>query len=258
MQMLKKTARWLIPLLFWIAVWELAAWRIGNVLLFPNPRTVLGALWDLLQTEQFYKYTLRSFWNVFSGILIATLTGTALAALTHRISFLRELTLPLMTVIKATPVASFIVLMLIWIGSARVPSIITFLIVLPVVWTNLDEGLQKQDKQLIQVARIYGFSWAQKLRLLTLPTVKPYLISALRTSLGLAWKAGIAAEIIAMPRGTIGTMIGDARGSLETEDMFAWTLTVILLSLLLELGIVRLLNRWERKRKVTKKEETPC
>ena len=161
-----------------------------------------------------------------------------------------------MTVIKATPVASFIVLLLIWIGSPKVPSVITFLIVLPVIWTNLDEGLQRQDEKLLQVAQIYGFSTFKKLKLLTVPSIKPYFISACRTSLGLAWKAGIAAEIIAMPRGSIGTSIGKAKQYLNTEEMFAWTLTVIVLSLLLELLAVKLLNRWEQKK--IKQEDTIC
>ena len=248
MQRAKKILRVLLPILFWFGIWELASWRIGKALLFPPPRAVFHALWEMLKTESFYKITGRSIWNVLSGIISATAVGVLLAMITHRVSILRELTLPLMTVIKATPVASFIVLLLIWIGSAKVPSIITFLIVLPVVWTNLDEGLERQDKKLLQVAKVYGFSRLKTLRLLTIPTIKPYFISACRTSLGLAWKAGIAAEIIANPRGTIGTKLGAAKQYLNTEEMFAWTLTVIALSLLLEYGAMALLKRWENKR----------
>lgn len=247
MQRAKKIIGVLLPVLFWFGVWEFASWRIGKALLFPPPRAVFQALWEMLKTEGFYKATARSIWNVLSGIFTATAMGVVLAFITHRISLLRQLTLPLMTVIKATPVASFIVLLLIWIGSAKVPSVITFLIVLPVVWTNLDEGLERQDEKLLQVTKIYGFSAMKTLRLLTIPTIKPYFISACRTSLGLAWKAGIAAEIIANPRGTIGTKIGAAKQYLNTEEMFAWTLTVIILSLALEFGAMALLNRWEQK-----------
>ena len=259
MQASKAVIRKLFPILFWIAVWGFAAWRVGNTLLFPDPLAVLRALWQLLQTEGFYRATWLSLWNVLSGILFAMLLGIFLAVFTHRIPFLHELTLPIMTVIKATPVASFIVLLLIWIGSSKVPTLITFLIVLPVVWTNLDEGLRQQDKQLAEVAWIYRFSRLQKLRLLTVPTAMPYFLSACRTSLGLAWKAGIAAEIIAMPPDTIGTMIGQARQYLNTEEMFAWTLTVIVLSLVLEFCTVALLNRLERKKRDSvRKEQSSC
>lgn len=256
MQTFNKIVRRFIPLFFWVAVWEIAAWRVGNILLFPNPRAVVQALWELLKTRAFYTSTWHSLWNVLSGILSATILGACLAVATHRVKIIHDLTLPFMTVVKATPVASFIVLFLIWIGSAKVPSVISFLIVLPVVWTNLDEGLARQDKNLLQVTQIYKFSWTKKLKLLTVPSIKPYFISAIRTSLGLAWKAGIAAEIIAMPRGTIGTMMGKAKQYLNTEEMFAWTLTVILLSLVLELGVVALLNRWEGDD--TRKETSLC
>ncbi len=246
MKRLNKALRILLVLLFWVLVWELAAWRIGNQLLFPSPRIVLITLWGLMKTSVFWLVTARSLWNVLSGILCALLAGVLLAFLTHRVTLLRDLIVPLMTVVKATPVASFIVLLLIWIGSSKVPGIITFLIVLPVIWTNLDEGLRRQDPRLLQVAQVYRMSWHRRLGRLTLPSVSPYFLSACRTALGLAWKAGIAAEIIAMPRNSIGTMIGSAKQYLNTEEMFAWTLTVILLSLLFEwgfAGLFRLLAR---------------
>jgi NitT/TauT family transport system permease protein len=154
-----------------------------------------------------------------------------------------------MTVIKATPVASFIILALIWMGAANVPTFITVLIVLPIVWTNLDEGLGKIDPLLIEVTKLYKMPFIKRIKFLFLPSVKPYFVSACRTSLGLAWKAGIAAEIIARPRNSIGTMIGDAKQYIMTEDMFAWTLTVIILSLVIEFLFATLLNKLGGKRR---------
>ncbi len=234
-----------IPLVaaFWIGVWSLASYSVGLPLLFPSPTAVLRCLIALLQTKEFYLTTINSLWNIVSGILIAIIFGILLSTLTYRVKILRELLLPLMTVIKATPVASFIVLALIWIGAAKVPSFITVLIVLPIVWTNLDEGLKKLDPHLVEVTRVYHMPPFRRLTLLIIPSVKPYFLSACRTSIGLAWKAGIAAEIIARPRNSIGTMIGDAKQYLETDAMFAWTLTVILFSLLIESLVTLLLRR---------------
>ncbi len=250
-----KTLRFAGVLLFWLLVWEFVAWRVNNTLLFPNPRIVLITLFELMKTPLFYKITGRSLFNVLAGVLCALAAGVILAVLTHRVKWIRTLLFPFMAVIKATPVASFIVLMLIFIGAAKVPTLITFLIVLPVVWTNLDEGLERQSKQLLELATVYRFPAWRRLRLLTIPSVTPYFVSACRTSIGLAWKAGIAAEIIAMPRNSIGTMIGDAKAYLKTEEMFAWTFVVILLSLLIEFGFVKLIGMLD---KTAKKEETPC
>ncbi len=247
MKRLKKIARIAIVVFFWIAVWGIAAHFVGKPLLFPSPVSVFSTLLSLLQTKSFYVATLTSLWNVTVGIVSAVVLGCLLAVATHKLSMLRSLLLPLMSVIKATPVASFIILALIWLGSSRVPAFITFLIVLPVVWTNLDVGMQKIDPQLREVVLVYRMPFLKRVRVLLLPSVKPYFISACRTSMGLAWKAGIAAEIIAMPRNTIGTMIGEAKLYILTPEMFAWTITVILLSLLIEFCFSRLFEAEKRK-----------
>ena len=247
MKILRRILRILLIAAFWIGVWAFASWRVGKPLLLPSPAAVAARLWELMQTAEFYRTALKSLWNIVTGILIAVLGGSLLAVLTSRIKLLREVLLPIMTVIKATPVASFIILALIWIGAARVPTFITVLIVLPVVWTNLDEGFARIDPLLSEVARVYQMPFFKRLRILILPSLKPYFLAACRTSLGLAWKAGIAAEIIAMPRAHIGTMIGEGKLYLMTEDMFAWTLTVILLSLVIEFSFAAIWKRLDRK-----------
>lgn len=234
MKILKQIAKYALIALFWIGVWVLITLALDQPLLFPYPHTVLGRLWQLMLTKDFYEITALSLWNVLRGILIAVGLGSALSALTARFSPIRELLLPAMTVIKATPVASVIILLWLFIGSAKLPTVITVLIVLPVVWTNLDEGWARIDPQLKEMARVYQIPWHRRLIHLTLPSLKTYFVSACRTSIGLAWKAGIAAEIIVRPLGSIGLMIGDAKYYLMAEDMFAWTLVVILLSLVIE------------------------
>ena len=222
---------------FWIAVWAFAAHQFGKPLLFPSPISVIKTLWELLQTKAFYMATASSLGNIFGGMLTAILSACVLAVVTSKVRLIRDLIHPVMAVVKATPVASFIILMLLFWGPAKVPSIITFLIVLPIVWTNLDQGIESIDKQLTEVAKIYRFSLAKRLRVLIFPSVKPYFLSACKTAIGLAWKAGVAAEIIAMPPNTIGTMIGEAKLYIMSAEMFAWTLTVVLLSLVIEFGV---------------------
>lgn len=247
MKIFKRICRSLLIAALWLGIWAFAAWRVGKPLLLPSPLAVAVRLFEMMQTADFYRVTANSLWNILSGILIAVLGGSILAIITSRISLLREAILPVMTVIKATPVASFIILALIWIGAAKVPTFITILMVLPVVWTNLDEGFTRIDPQLVEVAKVYQMPLLRRLKVLILPSVKPYFVSACRTSLGLAWKAGIAAEIIAMPRDHIGTMIGEGKLYLMTTDMFAWTVTVILLSLIIEYIFTALLRKLDSK-----------
>lgn len=237
MKTLKKIGRTLLVAAFWLGVWALAAHKFGKPLLFPSPLSVLKTLGELLQTKQFYIATGTSLANILLGTLSAILCACVLVVITSKIRFVRELIYPVMAVVKATPVASFIILMLLFLGPVKVPTFITFLIVLPIVWTNLDEGIENIDVQLTEVAKMYRFSLAKRLRVLILPSVKPYFLSACKTAIGLAWKAGVAAEIIAMPPDTIGTMIGEAKLYIMSAEMFAWTLTVVLLSLVIEFGV---------------------
>ena len=248
MKILKKIGRALIVAAFWIAVWAFAAYRFGKPLLFPSPASVLKTLGELLQTKEFYAVTANSLGNILFGTVSAILCACILAVVTYKIRFVRELIHPVMAVVKATPVASFIILMLLFLGPAKVPAFITFLIVLPIVWTNLDQGIASIDPQLLEVAKMYRFSLTKRVRLLILPSVKPYFLSACKTSIGLAWKAGVAAEIIAMPKDTIGTMIGEAKLYIMSAEMFAWTLTVVLLSLAIEFGVTYLFKKLDGKK----------
>ena len=247
MKRIPKICRILLIAAFWFFLWWGGSAIYGKPLLFPSPIDVFKKLIELAGTTDFYIIVANSILNVLLGLIVAIICGIFLAVLTSNVSFLRALLHPVMTVVKSTPVASFIILAYVLIGATKVPAFITFLIVVPIVWTNLDMGWRKIDPQLYEVTRVYRFSTSKRFRLLIIPSLSPYLISACRTSLGLAWKAGIAAEIITMPRNTIGVMIGNAKQYLETTEVFAWTLTVILLSLLIEFGFNALLKKLSNK-----------
>ena len=243
----KKILRAVLIAAFWLGVWTLAALAVGLPLLFPTPPAVLKRLLELLGEGEFYRITALSFGRVLLGILAAIALGVALSFATARFSIVRDALHPVMTVIKSTPVASFVVLAVLWMGAERVTAFITLLVVLPVIWTNLDQGFSEIDPQLDEVTRVYRMSSLRRLRVLILPTLRPYFVSACRTSFGLAFKAGIAAEIIVLPKYAIGTKIFEAKTYIEAEDMFAWTLVVVLVTLLVELAFTRLLQKTERK-----------
>lgn len=233
-KILKSLGGTLLVLAFWLAVWWLGAIRMGRKLLLPSPLTVLERLWELSVTADFWAIVLGSILRVILGILLALIFGVLLALLTSSIPFLRRLFTPLLAAIKATPVASFVILALLWLGSSALPIFISMLIVLPIVWSAVSDGIRAFDKHLVEVCRIFRFSKGKRLRLLYLPTVAPYFLSACKTSIGMAWKAGVAAEILAVSPTSIGKQLYEAKIYLETPDLFAWTIVVILLSLLIE------------------------
>jgi NitT/TauT family transport system permease protein len=230
-------------LLFWVAVWWLIAVHVGIPLLLPTPLSVAKRLIALIATAKFWETTVLSLARILLGLLLSVLLGIVLAILTAKLTAARILLRPLMTAIRATPVAAFIILIWLWIGKDEVPTIITVLIALPVIYKNVETGILGIPESLLEMAKTFRIPRWKRLLKLDIPAVLPSFHAALQTAIGLGWKAGVAAEIIVRPTLAIGRAISDANYNLETEDLFAWTLTVILLSLLIETLSSLLLSR---------------
>lgn len=240
---MKKILKALGVLAFWLAVWALLASAVEQPLLLPGPLLVLRRLLVLLGTPQFWRTVAATLVRILCGIIAGTLLGTLLAVLTCRSRLAHALLRPLLTVIKSTPVASFIVLVIIWVGRDVLPSVIVVLMVLPVVWANVAAGIAGTDRQLLELAQVFRFSAGRRLRRIYLPSVLPHFLAALRSALGLAWKAGVAAEVLTVPGVSIGKMLIEAKLYLEIPDLFAWTLVVILCSLAIEKLLVAAVGR---------------
>ena len=242
---MKKYARALLIGAFWIGGWWLAARIVGLPLLLPGPWDTLLALIRLAQSPVFWQSTGVTLLRVAAGYAAAVACGILLAALCHRVRWIDALLSPVRSVIRATPVTSFIILVLLWMARGRVPVFISFLMVLPIVWTSVQEGLRAVDGQLLEMAGMYRLSGWARFRYIIVPSVRPALISACVTGLGFAWKSGIAAEVIAQPAFSVGKYLNDSKVYMETADLFAWTLTVIVLSMLLEGALKALMRRWK-------------
>ncbi len=227
-------AKRILALAFWLGVWALLAMAVDRELLLPGPAVVARRLVALAGKASFWRTTAVSLLRIVCGAVLGVAAGTLLAAGTDRYSLLDALFAPLLTVIRATPVASFILLVLIWVGRDILPCVIVFLMVLPVVWANVSAGLRSADERLLEVARVYGFSRWKRTKLIYVPSVAPYFLSACRACLGLAWKSGVAAEVLTVPARSIGRELYEAKLYLDTADLFAWTAVVVLCSLLIE------------------------
>ena len=244
---LRKTLRTLAVVLFWLLVWQLAAALAGQELLLPSPLRVARELIRLAGGAEFWLTVAQSIRRVLTGIVSAVLLGILLALLTHKSAVLRALLSPVMTLVKSTPVASFIILALVWLGRDVVPPVIAALMVLPVVWANVSQGLDGIDPQLLELAQVCRLPRGRVFRRITLPSVLPHLRAALCSALGLGWKAGVAAEILTVPARSIGKRIYEAKIYLETTELFAWTAAVVLLSLVIERLLLRLVGRIGKK-----------
>ncbi|MCL2368205.1 MAG: ABC transporter permease subunit [Oscillospiraceae bacterium] len=243
----KKVLRVALVAAFWLIIWQIAAWLVGMDLLLPGPLTVGRALWDLLGTADFRAATGFSLLGVLIGFLAGVALGTLLAFLTWASDLADALLSPILRIVRTAPVASFIILVLLWFASRTVPMVIAGLMVVPILWSSTKTAMEETDKALLEMARAYRFTRLHTFRHIYLPQIIPQWTAAATTALGFAWKSGIAAEVIARPSPAMGTNLYQARSFLNTPELFAWTALIILLSFILERFFLRLMARLARR-----------
>ena len=231
-----------VATVFWVAVWFIIAKIVDLDLILPSPLSVLKSLWQLIKTVDFWQSTSISFSRVIIGVIISLVLGCLLAYLIWRSKILSTLLTPALSIIKATPVASFIVIAWIWFDTSLLPIFISSLIVIPIITANVMQGISSVDKELIDVASVYKLPLGKRLFKLYIPSIAPYFIAACKASLGMAWKASVAAEMIVLSKSSIGKAIYESKIALEASSVFAWTVVIIILSIVIEKGLLALLN----------------
>lgn len=217
-----------------LLLWQGAATLLKQPLLLASPYQVGVRLLALVRTQDFWLRILQSAGRISSGLMLGIGIGVLFAALAARSSALQTLFEPYFSVLKSIPVASFIILALMWLRARQLSTLISMMVVLPLIYFNALQGFLAPDKRLLEMARVFHFSYVDSLRLIRLPALLPFLRGALQSAVGMAWKSGIAAEVIGLPDGTIGEKLYDAKIYLSTADLFAWTAVLILLSAIFE------------------------
>ena len=229
--------------LIYLAIWEAVSLLVGKELLLPSPLSTLSRLAVLLTQGETWFYAGLTLLRIMTGYAFGVLLGVLLAVLTARSAFAEALLSPLRAIVKASPVTSFILLALLWLSSDMVPLVISVLMVVPMVWTATAEAILQTDPRLVEMGRLFGLTRWQIVKKVFVPSVLPQFLAACTTSLGFAWKSGVAAEIIALPKQSIGYMLYQSKLRIETPDLFAWTLLIVALSMLLEWLLVRGMRR---------------
>ena len=233
---------------FWLCVWQAASMWIGQCLLLASPLEVCRALLALLPTAAFWQRALFSAARIISGFLLALAAGCLCAVLAAAFRWAEALLRPLMLAIRAVPVASFIILALLWLrGTGGLSVFISFLMVLPVVYENVLAGIRAADGSLLEMASVFRVPLWRRVRALYAPAVLPYFRSACAVGLGLCWKSGVAAEVIGISGGSIGEALYNAKLLFATDELLAWTVVIVLLSLAFERLFLRLLSVAEKR-----------
>ncbi len=250
----KRTVAWIkgaAAVLFWILIWQLIVVVLdkksgnfmGGNLLVASPFDTVKELFVLIRTAEFWKTVGNSFLKIAMGFFLALFAGVFCAVLASSCGVVRALLNPVLRLIKAVPVASFIILALFWLSSSKNLSVlISFLMVLPVIYTNVLQGIESTEKELLEMASVFRISVGKRIRYIYIPAVMPYFVSACSVGLGFCFKSGIAAEIIGLPANSIGERLYEAKLYLLTEELFAWTAVIVLVSVVFEKAVMFLVK----------------
>lgn len=232
---------WIV--LFWLILWEAADRIIDNRIILSGPVHIVQALVRHMTETDFWVICAASFLRITAGFLLSFLAGFFLAVFSHRFRLLQDFISPIMMTLKVVPMISFVIMLLIWVGNQALTVYLSFLIVLPLIYTSTLSGLNAVDQNLLEISREYGFSRWYRFLYVYRPAFMPFVLSSCKVSLGMSWKSGIMAEVIGTPRPSIGREMYAAKTYLQTADLFAWTIVVIILSLLFEKAFLWLMKK---------------
>lgn len=249
MQSKKIFTKILLPIavaLFWLLLWQLLALWVNDSFFLPSPIDTFAELVKLLSKERFYQVVFFTLLRVLAGLTLGIASGCFLAVICRKIPIVTRFITPVITVIKAMPVATFIVLLQFTMASNSLTVFIGLLMVIPIVYQNVTDGLNSIPKELSEVCDVFELSAVKRFKALTLPTLLQYLAPAIITSIGLAFKAQVAAEIIIYAKDSIGQFMFDAKYNLNTPELFAWALVVVIFSILLEFVTKKALRRFTK------------
>lgn len=239
----KKITYAIISVIFWILIWYILSCKVDSKIFLPSPESTLKALINLSGEANFWQTILSTFCRIVQGFLYAVVFGVICAISAYFVQFIDIILSPFMKMIKAVPVVSFIILALLWVDSERLPVLISFGMVLPVIYINVLQGFRSVNKNMLEMSMVFSMGRGMKLRFIYLPCVLPSFISACKIGLGFCFKAGIAAEVIGLPVRSIGSELYKSKLYLMTDELFAWTVVIVLLSAFFEGICIYILNR---------------
>lgn len=245
----KKTIKVILIATFWILIWEAASRLVSRnnellLLILPSPLTVFKRWTDIAFTAVFIKAELLTLVRIFLGFLIGCIFGFFIGVLTHISNLFYSLLSPILKIIRAIPVVAIIILMYLFFKSSTLPILIVCLMVLPLIWQTVHDSLKNTDKSLLEMSKVFNLSNTKTLLSVKIPNITNNLITACVNALGLAWKSGVAAEVICLPNISLGTMLWQGKGSVNFDEVYAVTLTVVVLSIIIEILLKYICNKY--------------
>ncbi len=239
-----------VPVLLIVGIWQTASIYVASPLILPSPYAVLASFQELSTSLLFWKHIAFTVGRTFASFGISLAVSLVLGCVSGILPAADAVLKLPMSIIKATPVVSFILLALFWFNSSQVPIFVSVLMTLPVLTASVALGIRKTDAKLLEMAHSYGMSNVQIIKHVYFPSIIPSFASGSLAAFGLSWKVVVAAEVISLPRYASGSALQTAKVHLETSDVFSISICVIIISFLCELIIGMLVSKALKKGKM--------
>ncbi len=223
-----------LSIIFWIIIWQIASKRINENMILASPLKVFNEILNSLFEKSFWERVIFSYFRIMTGFFYAISLGIVAASLSYKFKIINILLNPLISIIKSVPTAAIIILFLIWTKVENLSVMIAFFMTFPIIYVNILKGLKEVDENLIEMAKVFRITSIKKIVYIYISQITPYFESGGINALGIAWKSGIAAEVIGLPDNSIGEALYESKIYLNTESLFSWAIIIIILSFLSE------------------------
>ncbi len=243
---MKKIGKKLAAAIIWLVLWQLLALVVNNKILLAGPVETVTALVRMAGEAEFWESLISSYLHIMLGIVIGTVLGILFSCISYRYKAVEIFLSPFVETLKAIPVASFIILILIWIGSENVSTVIVSLVVFPIMYVGMLGGFSACDKKLLEMAHVYRMPGINKFRYIYFPSLMPFIISAMSLAVPMGFKSGVAAEVIGQPLKSMGNGLYRAKIYLDTGELFAWTFVIVFLAFITEKLILLILSLFKK------------
>jgi NitT/TauT family transport system permease protein len=220
--------------LFWLLIWEILSLIINQEIYLPSPHAAFSALLNLLNSKDTYTTILYSTYRTLTGFFLSCTLGIFLGIICGIHKFMYNIFYPLIVIIRTIPVMSIIIIAIIWFKDSNVPIFVAFLMCFPIIWTNTVSGIRSTDIKLLQMCNVYKIKKLRVIKSVYFNSSLLYIKAGMISALGIGWKVTSAAEVLSLPKYSIGRFLYDSKVYLEIPDLFAWTIIIISLSFLFE------------------------
>lgn len=219
---------------FWLIVWEILYLLVNQPLFLASPADTFIVLFQKLFKGSTWIIIANTTLKILAGYITAFFAGIITASVSYMFPLFEETVRPVMTLVKSIPVASFIVLVLAWLSSAKISGFITGFVVFPMIYFSVLGDIRRVDVSIMEMCRVFRVTLIKKIRYVYAPEVIEGLPELLRLTTGMGIRSAIAAELIGIPKNSIGEAIYKSKLYFDISDLFAWTIITIILCYVLE------------------------